>query len=220
MLILLLVFIENSQLNTHQVFVGLINSFWRVAAAYVIALIISLPLALLITVNDKVENLLLPIFDVLQSFPSFALFPVLVQALAGWPDIVIILVLVVTVIWPLLFSLISGIKNQREDLEEAATVFGAVGSKRFRHFTVPALMPSLITGSIVGWGEAWEFIIGAELLVHINSGIGSYLGQLGQTQQNQLLALGIVVLMLFLFIINKLIWLPLLHSSTKYQSEN
>lgn len=218
---IVLVFVTNmAKLDAGSLFGGFVASLIRVSVAYVISTVLALIIALVITSNRKVEALLLPLFDVLQSFPSFALFPILVAVLARQPEAVIILVLVITMIWPILFTVIGGIKNRREDLEEAATIFGAVGPKRLTAFTMPSLLPSIITGSIVGWGEGWEFIIGAELLVHIHLGIGSYLGVLGEARQDSLLALGIFVLMLLLFGINKVIWLPLLRQATEYQSES
>jgi ABC-type nitrate/sulfonate/bicarbonate transport system permease component len=207
------------QIDQQMFFLGLSASFLRVIVAYVIALFLSIVIALAITSNSEVEDIFLPIFDVLQSFPSFALFPILVASLANRPNYVIVLVLTVTMIWPILFALISGIKGRRIDLEEAATVFGAKGSKRLFHFTLPMLFPSIVTGSIVGWGEGWEFIIGAELLVSVKYGVGGYLGQLGQANQGQALAYGIGLLLIFIFIVNKLIWLPLLRESTNFQSD-
>ncbi len=206
-------------LNSSKFLNGFMASFTRTSVAYVIALMLALTLALTITATAKLEAALLPIFDVLQSFPSFALFPVLVHALAHSPETVIILVLVITMVWPILFSIVTALKNRREDLEEAASLFGAKGTKRLTHFTLPELMPAIVGGSIIGWGEGWEFIIGAELLVSVKWGIGGYLGELGQAQQNGLLALGITFLMLLLFILNRLIWLPLLRKVTRYQTE-
>jgi ABC-type nitrate/sulfonate/bicarbonate transport system permease component len=198
---------------------GFVVSLFRVSAAYLIALVIACVLALVITSNQRIENLTLPFFDVMQSFPSFALFPVLVASIHS-PEVIIISVLALEVIWPVLFTIIGGVKNRREDLEEAATIYGATGFKRLIHFSLPELAPAIVTGSIVGWGEAWEFIIGAELLVNAHIGVGSYLGQLGNGQQNLLLALGILSLMILLFLINKLLWLPLLNKTTKYQTES
>jgi len=208
-----------SELNPASLFGGFGVSLYRISVAYIIALVLSCVIALVVTANEKIENLFLPVLDVLQSFPSFALFPVMVASIHS-SETIIITVLVIAIVWPILFTIIGGIKNRREDLEEAATIFGAVGIKRLIHFTLPELAPSIVTGSIVGWGEAWEFIIGAELLVNAKLGIGSYLGQLGNNQQNILLVFGILVLMVLLFTINKLIWLPLLDVTTKYQSES
>jgi len=218
-LVALTTVVNFSKLNALTFFEGFGVSLARISIAYIIALILSCIIALLITSNEKVENLTLPVFDVLQSFPSFALFPLMVASINS-SEVIIISVLIIAIIWPILFTIIGGIKNRREDLEEAATIFGAKGFKRLIYFTYPELSPSIVTGSIVGWGEAWEFIIGAELLVNAKVGIGSYLGQLGNNKENLLLVLGILVLMILLFIINKLIWLPLLDKTTKYQSES
>jgi NitT/TauT family transport system permease protein len=218
--LLILLFVHNAHLDPSQLFGGFLISLARTSTAYIIALVLSVGLALLLSTSSVVETLLLPFLDVMQSFPSFALFPVLMTALARAPEAVIIFVLTLEMIWPILFSIIGAIKNRQETLEEAATIFGARGWKRLTAFTLPELMPAIVTGSIVGWGEGWEFIIGAELLVHATKGIGSYLGLLGDTQQSNLLALGIVILMLLLFAINKVLWLPLLHRVTQYGSES
>ncbi|MCX6810469.1 MAG: ABC transporter permease subunit [Candidatus Berkelbacteria bacterium] len=209
-----------SSLSWNQILGGFVVSLIRTSISYIIAATLAIIIALAMTSSRWLEGLLLPVFDVLQSFPSFALFPVLVVALRNSPEFIIIIVLTITMIWPILFSIIGGIKNRRQDFEEAATIFGARGSKRLVHFVFPELMPSIVTGSIVGWGEGWEFIIGAELLVKTNIGIGSYLGFLGQNQKNVALAFGIIILLMLLFVINKLIWLPLLTRATNYSSES
>ena len=217
-LIVMIMAVNFSDLSPASLFGGFVVSLARITIAYIIALILSCVLALLITASEKIENIILPILDVLQSFPSFALFPIMVASIHS-SELIIISVLTLVIIWPILFTIIGGIKNRREDLEEAATIFGAKGYKRLIYFQLPELAPSIVTGSIVGWGEAWEFIIGAELLVKTNLGIGSYLGQLGNEQHNLLLAFGITILLILLFVINKIIWLPLLDKTTKYQSE-
>lgn len=211
--------INFSSLNSKDLFQGFLASLIRTSIAYLIAASLAITIALIITASKFLEDLFLPIFDVLQSFPSFALFPALVIALKNSPETIIIFVLTITMIWPILFSIIGGIKNRREDWEEAATIFGAKGIRRLLNFTIPELLPSIVTGSIVGWGEGWEFIIGAELLVKANIGIGSYLGVLGGKQENAALAFGILILLVLLFIINKLVWLPLLDKVTSYSVE-
>lgn len=212
-------FFSFSSLDIKQVISGFAVSLIRTTIAYLLAAVLAVAIALSITANKTLENLFLPIFDVLQSFPSFALFPVLVIALKNSPETVIISVLAIEIIWPILFSMIGSMKNRRRDLEEAATIFGARSWKRLIYFTLPQLSPSIITGSIVGWGSGWEFIIGAELLVKTKFGIGAYLGTLGNNQQNVALAFGIIILLMLLYVINKLIWLPLLIRSTLYSAE-
>lgn len=211
--------IRLASLDQSSLLGGFLVSLGRTSVAYVIALIAALIIALAITVTPVVEAALLPIFDVLQSFPSFALFPILVHTLAGSPELVILVVLSLEIIWPILFSIIGGVKNRRQDLEEAATIFGARGWQRLWHFTLPELLPSIVTGSIVGWGEGWEVIIGAELLVTVRAGVGHYFGLLGNAGQSAQLGWAIFVLMVLLFAVNKLVWLPLLHDATEHQTD-
>ncbi len=209
-----------SNLSGRDFFEGFWFSFLRVSSAYVISLMLALVLAFVITFRRRLENLLLPLFDVLQSFPSFALIPLLVASFQSSPSIAVVAVLVMAMIWPLLFGIITALKNRREDLDEAAKIYGATGWHYLRRVTLPELFPAIITGSIIAWGDAWDLLIGAELLVVVGLGVGRYLGLLGEHHQNGLLAFGIVAYLGILFIINKIIWLPLLRRATKYQTES
>ncbi len=219
-LVVLLAIVGTSHLSSKQFFEGFWFSLLRVSVAYVLSLLVALLLAFVITFRESSENFLLPLFDVLQSFPSFALIPVLVAAFQSPPSIAVVAVLILAMIWPLVFGIITALKNRREDLGEAATIYGARGWQRLRRVTLPELFPAIVTGSIIAWGDAWDLLIGAELLVVVTLGVGRYLGLLAQTRQNGQLTLGIVAYLGMLFIINKLVWLPLLSKVTKYQTES
>lgn len=216
-LIALILLLGFSVLDARAFFVGFLESLFRVSTSYFIALVLAFTLALIATSSKWIENISVPILDVLQSFPSFALFPVFVIWF-GRTALVTILILIITMIWPILFTILSGKKQIPEDLIEAAQVFGARGFKYFFFVLLPLLWPSIITGSIVAWGEAWEAIIAAEIIVNI-PGVGSYLAQNGETLNSKVLTVGVILLLMMLFILNKYIWLPLLNSSTKYQQE-
>lgn len=210
------VFAELTGVEARQVFVDLGASFIRIVVAYAISLLGAL---FFVTAfgQGKIGDIFLPIFDVLQSFPSFALLPILTLWL-GIGSAAAIFFLVVTMIWPILFSALSSIRMVRKDLEEAAFIFGARGIKRFFAFTVPVALPGLVTGSIVGLGEGWEAIVGAEI-IGITPGIGGFLNNASMAGNIPVLAYGIIALLLFLFAFNKLIWLPLLKRSHEYSHE-
>jgi NitT/TauT family transport system permease protein len=204
-------------LNAQQFFLGFILSLLRVSVAYIISLILALLIALFVFSSNKIEAISLPVLDVLQSFPSFALFPLFVVWF-GRTAIVTILILIIAMIWPILFTLITAQKQLRQDLIEAAKMFGATGNKYILYVLLPLLFPAIITGSIVSWGEAWEAIIAAEIIIAI-PGVGTYLAISASNNQTHILIIGILLLLLILFILNKYIWLPLLNISTKYQQE-
>src|SRR5260370_42216896 len=82
--------------------------------------------------------------------------------------------------WSLLCSLLAGINQVPEDLKEAARAFGLSRVARWRKLTLPAVTPSLITGSITAWGGGWNALILSEYFVYKNQtyqvlGIGSLL---------------------------------------------
>jgi len=83
---------------------------------------------------------------------------------------------------------------------------------------MPMAFPGLVTGSIVGLGDGWETIVGAEI-IGISPGIGSFLNAASVRGDFTLLAYGIIAFLLFIFIINKIIWLPLLKKSHDYFHE-
>lgn len=204
-------------LDAKQFFLGFLESFIRVSIAYLISILIAVCISLIVISSPKVEVVTVPILDVLQSFPSFALFPLFVLWF-GKTSAVTICILIITMIWPILFTLLSAQKQIRLDLIDAAYAFGAKGNKYFIYVLLPLLFPAIITGSIVSWGEAWEAIIAAEIIVAI-PGVGTYLAEAGKNNNFQILVIGIFLLLTILFILNKYLWLPLLNVSTKYQQE-
>ncbi len=214
----LIIFLGFTLLDARLFFFGFAQSLGRVLVAYVLSLILAILLALTATASSSVEEAMVPVLDALQSIPSFALFPLFVIWF-GKTSIITIVILVINMIWPILFAILSAKKQIREDLLEAAQVFGARRFKYFGLVLIPLLFPSIISGSVVAWGEAWEAIIAAEILVNV-VGVGSYLAFLGANNNQKILLVGITLLLMVLFILNKFIWIPLLNMSTRYQQES
>src|SRR5690349_13222391 len=123
-----------TRVNARDFLTGFVLSFIRVTIAYVISLVAAIILALITTKNKTVEDILLPILDVLQSFPSVAMLPLLIT-IFGKTDTVVIAILFITMIWPILFTILTGIKSEGPELLEASHIFGASGYKKLRYVT-------------------------------------------------------------------------------------
>ncbi|MDP4038361.1 MAG: ABC transporter permease subunit [bacterium] len=176
-------------------------------------------MALFVTKNAFTESLLLPILDVSQSFPTFALAPLMVIILGANSLSIITTIVFATMIWPMIFSLVGAIKTEKLDLADAATIYGAKkGFKRLINYRLPSFLPAFLSGSIVAWGLGWDAIFGAEIIARVN-GIGGYLGQLSYAGKAALLFLGIIIYLILIFVLNQLIWLPLLRLTTRYQND-
>ena len=212
----LVILLGFSALDAKLFFGGFLQSLTRVIISYGISLVIALLIALFTLSSKKIEDLLIPILDVLQSFPSFALYPLFVVWF-GKTSLVTILILIINMVWPILFTVLTAQKQLRGDIVEAATIFGAKGFKYLIFVFMPLIFPAIITGSLIAWGEAWEAIIATEIIVQV-PGVGSYLAQTGD-HNPQILLIGIALLLMLLFLLNKYIWVPLLNLSTRYQNE-
>ena len=205
----LLFFARVGEISTSSLFLAVGTSFVRLMIAYVIAAVLAWICAVLFY-RGRRAIVALPIFDVLQSFPTFAALP-LATYLWGRSNLTVILFLVITVIWPIFFSIVSSLKLIKRDWEEAVEVSGLRGFDYVRNFLWPISVTGLITGSIIGLGEGWEALVATEIIVEIKSGFGGRY-QTFQTK-TPVPVIGILGLLTLIFSINKLLWLPLLEWS-------
>lgn len=188
----------------------------RLIAAFAVSVAIAALLGITLS-RGKVGNFFLPVFDVLQSFPTFAMLPLALRWF-GASEATILYFLILTMMWPILFAIISSQKLIKAEWEEAATIFGANGWKRLVYFALPIAYPGLITGAIVGLGEGWEAVVGGEIIVHMGGpGLGRFFD--GSNATGMHVFYGVTALLLFIFVMNKFIWLPLLERSHKIMTE-
>ncbi len=210
-----LLFSRAANLATGELFTNVFISVARLFFAYVIAA----ALGWLIAVNvyrGKVSSVALPIFDVLQSFPTFALLPIVTLAW-GKSEKTIIFFLVITIIWPIFFTVVSQLKLLKSEWQEVVQISGLSGIAYLKYYLWPASLPGLITGSIIGLGEGWEALVATEIIVNHPVGLGSFFQS--NSQNPYITGLGIFGLLLLIFCVNKLIWLPLLDWSHQRSEE-
>ena len=211
----LFVFAGIGHISASALLTDLGYSAYRMLIAYVIAAILAWVMAVSFY-SGKRANVALPLFDVLQSFPTFAALPAAV-AIWGASNTTVIIFLVVTIIWPIFFSLISALKAMRGDWKDAVKIYHLRGWQYVRRFLMPATLPALIIGSIVGIGEGWEALIATEIISGTKTGLGQFF-QL-YSHNPTVTAFGIFGFLIFIFSLNKLVWLALLEWSIQKTGE-
>lgn len=198
-----------------KLFSDIFNSVLRIIIAYLIATILGWVFAVSFYKGKK-ATIALPFFDVLQSFPTFAALP-LVSYFWGATNFTVVLFLVITIIWPIFFSIISSLKLIQHDWEEVVEITNLKGFSYLVHFLWPVSITGLITGSIIGLGEGWEALVATEIIVGIKNGLGNFFNTFSKNPT--VTVFGILGLLLLIFSINKLIWLPLLEWSHRRMEE-
>ncbi|MDD5050140.1 MAG: ABC transporter permease subunit [Candidatus Pacebacteria bacterium] len=211
----LLYFSRVSNIDTGVLFENLVLSVGRIIVAYIISAVLAWVLAVFFY-RGKRADYALPVFDILQSFPTSATLP-LAALIWGKTNSTVIFFLVLTMIWPILFSLISALKLVKHEWEESVEIGGITGWRYIKSFLIPVSFPALVTGSIIGIGEGWEALVATEIIIGIQSGLGHFFEQFATN--TTLTALGVLGFLLLIFSVNKIIWLPLLERSHKMLEE-
>ena len=205
-------------------------SLLRLFGAYFLSLAIGIPLGLLAERNRHVEAALLPVFDVLESMPVLAFFPVIIIFFvhAGWLEGAALFIIFFSMVWNIAFSTVGGLKVIPEDVKAVGKVFGLSSWERLTKITLPALFPPLVTGSILSLADGWNVLIVAEAL-HAYApassgtgdlfGIGSILISASTTANNTELLATMGVLVLVIALINLFVWQPLLARAERYKFE-
>ncbi|MBA3788788.1 ABC transporter permease subunit [Patescibacteria group bacterium] len=206
------------------------SSLLRLLVAYTFSLIFAVLLALLVEKSRTVESILLPIYDVLESIPILAFFPVIIIFFvrSGFLEGAAIFMLFFTMIWSIVFNAIGGLKTIPRDVKAVGYVFGLSKWERFTKITLPALFPPLVTGSILALAAGWNILIVAEALhayapqsSHASDlfGIGSILVTAASAGDNGALLAAITILIAAITAINLFLWQPLLARAERYKFE-
>jgi NitT/TauT family transport system permease protein len=205
-------------------------TFWRLLVAYILAVIAAVPLALWASKSDTAERILLPAFDIIQSIPVLAFFPIVIAVFIKFDMFngAAIFILFLAMLWNMVFSLIGGLRSIPTDIKAAAHVFNITKFACFKKILLPASVPYLVTGSILAWAQGWNIIIVAEVLhTYIPGGtaaqdlfgIGSMLVNAAAGSQQGLFVAAIVAMVIGIGLINFFVWQKLLHYAERFKFE-
>ena len=196
---------------------ALLFSFLRLLAAYALALVWTLPLAMWIGRNERIAHRVLPIVEVIASIPATAFFPLIVLFIirnGGDMNLAAIILVTTGMQWYLLFNLIAGIRAIPEDLQQISKSLSLRGMTKWKRLILPAIYPSLVTGSLTAIGGGWNAIVLSEYVVaerrvYSVRGIGALLDFATYDSGNlQLVVTSITAMVLFILIVNRLVWQP------------
>lgn len=217
-----------NQISWVDIFMASINTLARLFVAYILSLIFSIPLALLITSTPKVEKILLPVFDIVQSIPVLAFFPIVVVffTVNHAFELAAIFILFISMLWNLVFTMVGGLKAIPEDVKSAAKIFKVNGIRKLLYITLPAIFPFITTGSLLAWGQGWSIVIVAEVLhTYIPHGtvsqdllgLGSLMVDSFAQGKNSVFLAALATMILIISFLNFVVWQKLLHLTEHFR---
>ncbi len=209
-------------------------SLSRLVIAYAIALSWTLGAGILIARSQRLSRLLVPIFDIGQSIPATALFPLVIILLVdpfknspylGFTlNLASVLLILTGMQWYLLFNIVGAVNGVPNDLLEATAAYRIRGRRFVKEILIPASFPAILIGSIQAWGGGWNALIVSEYIgPNANvPGLGSFLVQ--ASSKDPALATveiyaSLLVMTATVLIINRLVWRRLLRKADRYKFE-
>ncbi|MFQ5781239.1 MAG: ABC transporter permease subunit, partial [Nitrospiria bacterium] len=195
--------------------IAVLASFGRLVIAYLLALAWTLPAAIWMGENPGAFRIFTPLAEIGASIPAPALFPFFVffaiHIFGGMNGAAILLILT-GMQWYLLFNLIGGVRNIPTDLKEAAKSLGISNWQYWKRLYLPAVFPSLITGSITAWGGGWNALIVSEYIVYRNethsvTGIGAMLDRaIYESGDQQMILFTLLAMVITIMLLNRFFW--------------
>ena len=134
------------------VFIGLIGAWAQsmvtlslVITSVVFCVVIGLPLGILMARSDRLQSILRPLMDAMQTTPAFV-YLVPVVMLFGIGNVPGVVTTIVFALPPLVRLTNLGIRNVRTDLIEASRSFGASPWQMLTKVQLPLAMPTIMAG--------------------------------------------------------------------------
>lgn len=176
----------------HSLIVHLLISVRRVAIAFVLAVLVAVPLGILVGANRRLEAALDPLVNFYRVLPPLAYYTILVIWL-GIGETSKVSLLFLAGFPPIFIAVIDGIRGVPADRLDAARSLGASKSQLLRAVILPSLLPSIFTGMRVALGFTYTTVVAAEM-VAADSGIGWMVLDASRYLKSDVIFMGIIVM--------------------------
>lgn len=147
-----------------------VASVYRVAAGFVLAAGIAIPLGLWAGWNLRGFQALNPLVQALRPISPIAWIPVAILWF-GVKDASAIFLIALASFFPIVTGTMTAVRTIPVVYVRSARNFGLVGFELFRRIVLPAAMPQIITSLRFALGVAWMVIVAAEMIA-VDSGLG------------------------------------------------
>lgn len=206
-------------------------SLVRVFAAYFLSLLFTFTYGYVAAKSRRLEPILISLLDILQSIPVLGFMPGFVLALVRlFPnsnlglELAAVLMIFTGEGWNLVFSFYSSVRGVPQDVRDMTSMFRLNKWQVFRTVEIPYGMNGLLWNSMLSMAGGWFFLMVIESFTLGDQdfrlpGIGSYMAVAYDKHDYSAVALGIFVMFTLIFIVDRVLWAPLVVWSEKFQHD-
>ena len=168
--------------------VALGASWARIAVALLASMAAALLVGIAAATNRRLEVVVIPALDVLQSVPILGFFPVAIAVLVSvspviGPELASIFLVFTCTFWNFAFSVYEAVKNVPVEVREALNLWRVRPLDRLRMVYLPVSLPRLASNLQPSTANAWFFLTASEVMSigeeeHRVFGVGSLITDL------------------------------------------
>jgi NitT/TauT family transport system permease protein len=195
-----------------SILVDISFSWARMLIALFVSIIISIFVGIYAATNRTAERIIIPIWDIFQTLPILAFFPVViyvvVATLPGYIGInaAVIFLIITSMIWNITFGVYEAVKSLPNEFFEIGKIYNLSAFDRLRKVLIPASMPRVVDQSILSWAIGLFYLVTSEIFSTGNAaytvkyGIGVALTNLAFSGNLFEYFLGIAIFIIFVII--------------------
>lgn len=183
------------------------DSTVRLAVGAAWGLAIGLPLGFLVALSHRARRFAWPLLLFFQAVGDIAWLPILIIWF-GFSLTSVTFVIVYTVVFPLMVSIVAGIDAIPRDMLRAARTLGAGRRNILLEVVLPGSLPAIASGIRTGLGYGWRALIAAEIIVG-TSGIGFMMFDARRAGQVTEVFVGMIILGVLWYLTDALLLSPM-----------
>jgi ABC-type nitrate/sulfonate/bicarbonate transport system permease component len=179
---------------------------------FVIGCAVAVPLGYLMGLSRVTRNFFDPLVNLLQAIPGLAWIPFAILWF-GLGQGAVLFIIVMSIFFPVLHNLLTGIRMVQPVLIEAVQTLGAGRAAVIRHVIFPATLPNLMTGIRLGIAFGFRSLVGGEMIASTD-GLGYAIFNAQQYFQSARIVVGMLTIGIVWLAMDRLILRPIEQRTT------
>ncbi len=186
------------QLDNNPLWVHAGWSLARVTSAFVLAVLIGIPVGLAMGLSRVARGVFDPIIEFYRPLPPLAYLPLMIIWF-GIGETSKILLIFLACFAPVALAARAGVRSASQEQIQAARSMGASRGQVVRYVVLPTALPDILVGLRIGMGVGWTTLVAAEM-VAAQAGLGQMVLNASNFLRTDVVIMGIIVIGAFAFL--------------------
>jgi taurine transport system permease protein len=182
----------NGDLDNHTLAVHFGWSMYRVFSAFLLAVLIGIPVGIAMGVSRIARGLFDPPIEFYRPLPPLAYLPLMIIWF-GIGEGAKIILLFLAIFAPVALAARAGVKSVSQEQIQAALSMGATKRQVVQHVILPGALPEILVGLRIGMGVGWTTLVAAEM-VAADAGLGKMVFNASNFLRTDVVILGILAI--------------------------